>query len=262
MPTPIEILLDPVSLTVIGLYLGLMMWEALWPGRQLPPVPGWKLRGLLAFGVFFYLSSYLPLLWDGWLARYQLFDLSGLGGLGGALVGLLVYELGVYVWHRSLHGSDLLWRVFHQMHHSAERLDSYGAFYFSPADMLGWTLLGSLCLTLLVGVEPQAATLILLLTSFFSIFQHANIKTPRWLGYLIQRPESHNVHHARGVHAYNYSDLPVWDLIFGTLRNPKGYQYETGFYLGASARVGEMLLAKDVSRPLETELAASSLQAG
>lgn len=263
MPTPIEILLDPVSLALIALYLGLMLWEALWPGRRLPAVRGWKLRGLLAFGLFFYLSSYLPLLWDDWLASYQLFDLSGLGVAGGTLAGLLIYELGVYAWHRTMHRSNLLWRVFHQMHHSAERLDSFGAFYFSPADMLGWTLLGSLCLSLLVGVEPQAATLILLLTSFFSIFQHANIKTPRWLGYLIQRPESHTVHHGRGVHGYNYSDLPVIDLLFGTLRNPSGYEYETGFYQGASARVGEMLLGRDVSEPKpEPVPAVSPVRAG
>jgi sterol desaturase/sphingolipid hydroxylase (fatty acid hydroxylase superfamily) len=34
--------------------------------------------------------------------------------------------------------SNILWRIFHQMHHSAERLDTYGAFYFSPYDMIGF----------------------------------------------------------------------------------------------------------------------------
>ena len=38
----------------------------------------------------------------------------------------------------------------------------------------------------------------------------ANVRTPQWLGYLVQRPESHSVHHQRGVHAYNYSDLPLF----------------------------------------------------
>ena len=78
-------------------------------------------------------SSYLPLLWSEQLARFQLLDLTALGTWGGAVVGLLVYEAGVYFWHRTMHGSDRLWRVFHQMHHSAERLDTYGAFWFSPA---------------------------------------------------------------------------------------------------------------------------------
>src|SRR5690606_2301447 len=116
---------------------------------------------------------------------------------------------------------------------SATRLDTYGAFYFSPMDMVGWTVLASLCLTLVVGLEARAATAVLLITTFFSIFQHANIKTPRWLGYIIQRPESHTVHHAEGIHPFNYSDLPLFDIIFGTFRNPQGFEYKVGLGVGA-----------------------------
>ncbi len=36
MPTPIEILLDPISLIVLALYAGQMMWDALAYGRPLP----------------------------------------------------------------------------------------------------------------------------------------------------------------------------------------------------------------------------------
>ena len=64
MPTPLEILLDPVSLIVLSIYGGLMFWEAVFPGRKLPKVKNWKLRGLLAFAFYFYLSSYLPLFVD------------------------------------------------------------------------------------------------------------------------------------------------------------------------------------------------------
>ena len=32
MPTPVEILLDPVSLIALGMYAGLMTWERLVPG--------------------------------------------------------------------------------------------------------------------------------------------------------------------------------------------------------------------------------------
>jgi sterol desaturase/sphingolipid hydroxylase (fatty acid hydroxylase superfamily) len=249
MPTPIEILLDPVSLISLSLYGGMIAWEAIAPARQLPEIRGWKLKGLLAFILFFYLSSYLPLLWDKYLAEFQLFDLSALGTLGGAAVGLLIYELAVYVWHRTMHNVDFLWRSFHQMHHSAERLDTYGAFYLSPLDVVGFTFVGSLALTLIVGLTPQAGTAVILLTFFFAVFQHANIKTPRWLGYIVQRPESHTIHHGKGIHAYNYADLPLFDMVFGTFRNPSEYENETGFYHGASERVVDMLVFKDVSQP-------------
>ena len=249
MPTPIDLLLDPISLGVLALYGGLILWEDLAPARALPKVRGWLPRALISFVVYFYLSSYLPLFWDGYLAHYQLFDLSHLGTLAGATVGILVYESLLYAWHRSMHESRWLFLGFHQMHHSAERLDSFGAFYFSPLDMAGFTLLGSLSLSLVVGLSPAAVTLFLFVTMFLGIFQHTNIRTPQWLGYLIQRPESHAVHHRRGLHYYNFSDLPVLDILFGTFRNPRDYRGETGLYHGASARVPEMLAFRDVGTP-------------
>lgn len=251
MPTPIEILLDPISLIILAIYAALMLWEAILPGRKLPQIKGWWLRGLLAFTAFFYLSTYLPLIWDRYLEPYQVFDLKHLGIVVGSLIGVLIYEFGVYVWHRCMHASELLWRVFHQMHHSAERIDTFGAFYFSPMDMIGWTTLSSLCLTLFVGIHPEAITITVLATTFLAIFQHANIKTPRWLGYIIQRPESHTVHHGKGIHRYNYSDIPLFDILLGTFKNPSSFQPETGFYYGASACVKDMLLFKKIDAKTE-----------
>ncbi|HLF11735.1 MAG TPA: sterol desaturase family protein [Gammaproteobacteria bacterium] len=249
MPTPIELLLHPVSLTVFAIYAALMLWEAAAPARPLPRVSGWKIRGIAAFAMYFFLSSYLPFAWSEHLARFQLLDLTDLGVWGGAVIGLLVYEAGVYAWHRTMHSSPLLWRAFHQMHHSAERVDTYGAFWFSPLDMAGWTALSSLSLTLVIGIAPEAAVLVLYVTTFLGVFQHANVRTPRWLGFIVQRPESHSHHHERGVHARNYSDLPVFDLLFGTFYNPADFAAAAGFYDGASARLAEMLAMRDVSEP-------------
>jgi sterol desaturase/sphingolipid hydroxylase (fatty acid hydroxylase superfamily) len=246
MPTPLEILLDPISLIVLAMYAGLMLWEALFPARPLPTVKYWKLKGLTFFVLFFYLSTYLPLIWDGYLAEYQLIDLTGLGTLWGALIGVLIYQFGLYVWHRSMHKSNVLWRVFHQMHHSVERLDTYSAFIFSPMDMIGFTALGSLLLVLVAGFSPQAATVIILANTFFSMFQHSNIRTPTWLGYIVQRPEAHSLHHAKGIHAFNYGDITIYDILFGTWRNPKDYENENGFYMGASSKIADMLLFRDI----------------
>lgn len=247
LPGPLDLLLDPVSLIVFGIYVALMLWEAIFPARKLPRIKYWKLKGMISFAVFFFLSSYLPMLWDVHLSTYQLLDLTGLGTYWGAFVGIMVYEFGLYLWHRSMHRSNLLWKIFHQMHHSAERMDSFGAFYFSPMDMIGFTFLGSLCLVVVAGFTAEATTLIILGTTFLGIFQHSNIKTPQWLGYLVQRPEAHAIHHARGIHAYNYSDISLYDILFGTFNNPKGYEHEAGFYDGASSRIAEMLTFKDVS---------------
>ena len=52
-----------------------------------------------------------------------------LNPLIGAVIAVMVYELLVDVWHRTMHRVHWLRGSFHQVHHSAERLDSYGAFY-------------------------------------------------------------------------------------------------------------------------------------
>ena len=251
MPTPLDLLFDPITLTMLAMFAALALAERLFPGRPLPRVPGWQARGLAVFAVYFLLSSYLPLLWADALAPLQFFDLSGWPTGAAAALGLLVYELFAYAYHRGMHSVDAWFRVSHQMHHSAERLDVYGAFWFSPLDIVGWTLVPSVALTLL-GLPPVAATTTILVITFLGIFQHANLRTPRWLGYLVQRPESHTVHHARGIHAKNYADLPLIDMLFGTFENPRRFEHATGFWDGASARVLDMLLARDVSRPTAT----------
>ena len=54
MPTPMEILLDPLSLIVLALYVAFILWEALAPGRKLPKVKGWRLRGFSPVAGLFY----------------------------------------------------------------------------------------------------------------------------------------------------------------------------------------------------------------
>ena len=251
MPTPLDILLDPITMGIIGIYFLLMLWEAIFPARKLPHIKNWYVKGIISFFVFIFLSTYLPLAYASLLPEAQLLNLTGINPVAGGLIGIFVYEFGMYVWHKAMHKSGWLWKIFHQMHHSAERLDTYGAFFFSPFDMIGFTVLGTVCFSLVLGLPPQSITIMLIVTNFFSVFQHANIRTPVFLGYFVQRPESHAVHHAKGIHAYNYSDLPIFDILFGTFKNPAEYVEETGFYNGASSRIWDMLKAKDVSIPKE-----------
>ena len=253
LPNPLQILMDPASIIVISVFLVLMISEEFFPGRPLPKIKYWKIKGILSFVIYFFLSTYLPMFWNDTLAHYQLVDMSFLGDFGGAVVALLIYEFGVYIWHRSMHKSDVLWRIFHQMHHSAERVDAYGAFFFSLMDMIGFTFLTSLALVVAGGFTIQATIYAIYGATFLAVIQHANIKTPQWMGYIFQRPESHSVHHEKGVHAFNYSDLPLFDIILGTFNNPKEFARETGFYTGATSRIADMLLFKDINSGQETQ---------
>jgi len=250
MPTITQLITDPISIVIFLLFFALWAWERFFPRQTLAHSAGWTFRGLTLFAAYFLLSSYLPFVWDETLSRYQLIDLTVLGTVGGAVVGFILYEAGMYIWHRALHSSDALWLGFHQMHHSAERIDVLGAFYFSFSDMFGWTLLSSLVLVLGVGITPNATVAVVLIATFFAIFQHANIKTPHWLGYIIQRPEMHALHHARGVHFYNFCDLSVIDMIGGTYRNPSSEEthFTSGFYDGASQKLLAMNVGVDINK--------------
>lgn len=242
-----SVVTDPISIMVYIIFGGLYIWESLFPARELPKMPYWKLRGFLFFAAYFILTTYIPLLWDGFLAPYRFMDLSMWPMAVQLVLGVILFQLVQYGWHVSMHKFDFLFRISHQMHHSAERLDVPSAFMFSIPDMIGLSLVGSISFTLFMGLSPQAITTIILLLTFLGVFQHANIKTPRWLGFFVQRPESHSLHHAKGIHKYNYADLPIIDMIFGTFKNPRSFEKETGFYLGASNRIWDMLSFKDIT---------------
>jgi sterol desaturase/sphingolipid hydroxylase (fatty acid hydroxylase superfamily) len=136
------------------------------------------------------------------------------------------------------------------MHHSPQRVDISGSTLFHPAEMVVQTLIQLFVTVIVLGLQPLAAALVGYLVAFHGMFQHWNVRTPRWLGVLIQRPEAHCVHHRLGVHAYNYSDFPLWDLLLGSWRNPREFRGECGFESPADRRLGAMLAFADVNAPL------------
>jgi len=239
-------LLEPITLALIP---GFLLFDFIIQQRRYYKSRHWRLRGAMVTMANVYLTGQVALFWGNLLGESHLLDLSGLG-LWGAVPGILVYELFHYGYHRAAHAWNWLWRAGHQMHHSAESLDAFGAYYLHPFDAALFTTIGSLVFFTLLGLSPEAGVIAALYLTFNAMFQHANIRTPHWLGYFVQRPESHNIHHARGVHRYNYSDLPLWDMLFGTFRNPRTLKRtECGFYPGASGRITEMLVGRDVSTP-------------
>lgn len=226
-----------------------VLLDLLMPARTLPASKLWKLRGLASAAVYLVLASYSPYLWAGWMENVRLIDASALPFVVALPLGYAIAQLVQYVWHRLLHRSDFLWRTFHQMHHSAERIDVYGALYFHPLDAIGFTFVNSFALTVVFGIAPLAAAVVGVFGGVVAIFTHANLKTPRWIGYLIARPEGHSLHHERGRHARNYGELVIWDMLFGTYENPQSFDGKNGFYDGASLRIPEMLMFRDVSEP-------------
>jgi sterol desaturase/sphingolipid hydroxylase (fatty acid hydroxylase superfamily) len=110
------------------------------------------------------------------------------------------------------------------------------------------SLLSSAIVYSLLGISVKAAAIYTFLTALAEFFYHWNVRTPRWLGYLIQRPESHRVHHQYQRHTQNYADLPILDMLFGTFLNPSARVSRCGFSPKREVRFREMLLFQDVHR--------------
>jgi sterol desaturase/sphingolipid hydroxylase (fatty acid hydroxylase superfamily) len=236
-----------ITLGLVATFIGLLLLDTLRPARAQPRIRGWFLRGIASFVAFFAVSTLAPLLWSDLLAAHTLIDASGIPISLSIVIGLLVADLATFLWHYALHRSSLLWRWFHQLHHSAERIDTAGAFYFSPLDMLGFTFVTSLALVWVFGLSAEAAMIVNAIATLLAMFQHANLRTPTWLGYIVQRPEAHNLHHARDVHGFNYGSLAIWDLVFGTWRNPETVELPAGLFEGSTAMAGPILMGRDVA---------------
>jgi hypothetical protein len=55
------------------------------------------------------------------------------------------------------------------------------------------------------------------------------------------------------VHAYNYGDFPLWDILFGTFKNPRDFgTNDVGFPSPQDRRLGAMLALRDVSDAVGT----------
>ena len=240
---------DILGLMIPVTYLVLLALESLAKGRQFPDLRLWRLKGTLfvvvLLGINASAPSWLP---AEWLAAHRLVDGTRLGIAGGAIVGYLTLSFAMYWFHRAEHRFDVLFRWLHQLHHSPSRVDMAGAAYTSPLEVAVSAVIATVVLTFILGLHPTAIAITGYVGAFYSMFQHFNVETPRWLGYLIERPESHCLHHERGVHARNYSDLPLWDLVFGTFHNPATFDGSVGFDPAAARRVGAMMAGRSVER--------------
>lgn len=229
--------------------------ERLWPAGKLPTVKGWWARVALVNLCQLGVVIVAGMTWDRWLGKTSVFSISEyLHPLAAAGVAYLVSCFVFYWWHRYRHESDFFWRLCHQLHHSPRRLEVLTSFYKHPVEIALNSLLTSLIVYGLLGCDVKAAAIYLFVIAVAEYFYHWNIKTPHWLGWIVQRPESHRVHHQYEKHTMNYADLPLLDWMFGTLENPKTRVKRCGFSPRREAQLSEMLVSKDVHKSDSTLL--------
>lgn len=239
-----------MTLLIIFIVFGFcFLIERLKPGWKLPEVPTWTIRVLainfVQLGVVI-LAGYS---WEIWLAKVSLFQLSDyVNPFFGGLIAYFIATFIFYWWHRWRHQYDFLWTRFHQIHHSAQRLEVITSFYKHPLEMTVNSIIGSLLVFTTLGLSLEAGAIYTLFTALGEFFYHTNIKTPQWIGYIFQRPEMHRIHHEYDKHTNNYGDIVWWDMLFGTYQNPKTFDATCGFDTEKEQRLTDMFLFKDVHK--------------
>lgn len=228
--------------------LGFFVVERLWPATDLPKVRGWWWRVAFVNVIQLGIVILAGLTWDRWLQRASLLELGAtLHPLAGAAIAYFVSTFIYYWWHRFRHESRFFWRLCHQLHHSPQRIEVLTSFYKHPVEILLNSMLSALIVYSLFGLTIQGGMLYTFMTAVAEFFYHWNIRTPRQLGYLFQRPESHRIHHEYRRHTKNFADLPVWDLLFGTFQNGRqASQTRCGYDDWREDRFEDMLAFRDV----------------
>jgi len=233
--------------TILIVAAACMLLERLVPGWRLPRVRTWTLRVVLVNAVQLGIVLLAGLSWERWLSSASLFHLSQhVSPVAGGCVAYFIATFVFYWWHRWRHTVGFLWLGFHQIHHSPQRIEVLTSFYKHPLEMTVNSIIGSLLVYTLLGLSLEAGAVYTACTALGEFFYHTSVRTPRWIGFVFQRPEMHRIHHQHERHKNNYGDIVWWDMLFGTYENPKEFAATCGFDDAREQRLAEMLRFRDV----------------
>lgn len=139
-------------------------------------------------------------------------------------LSVLLLDLMIYWQHRIFHLVPMLWR-FHKVHHADSHIDASTGLRFHPIEILLSILLKGLAV-LLLGVPAIAVIIFEVALNGFALFNHANIRLPRWLEYplraILITQVLHRIHHSQVVEETNSNygfSVSWWDRLFGSYKS-------------------------------------------
>jgi sterol desaturase/sphingolipid hydroxylase (fatty acid hydroxylase superfamily) len=139
------------------------------------------------------------------------------------VLGFLMLDYSLYLWHRLNHQMPFLWR-FHAVHHIDLDLDSTTGLRFHFGE-LSLAAAFRAAQVLLLGVDRSTLRIWQQMLVVSVMFHHSNLELPigfeRALVPFLVTPRMHGIHHSRRSADMdsNYSSLlPWWDRLHRTLR--------------------------------------------
>ena len=139
------------------------------------------------------------------------------------VLGFLLLDYTLYLWHRLNHRVPLLWR-FHAVHHIDLDLDTTTGVRFHFGE-LSMAAVFRAAQVLLLGVDRETLRLWQQMLVLSVVFHHSNLGLPieaeRGLVAFLVTPRMHGIHHSTRVEETdsNYSSLlSCWDRLHRSLR--------------------------------------------
>jgi sterol desaturase/sphingolipid hydroxylase (fatty acid hydroxylase superfamily) len=173
-----------------------------------------------------------------------------------AVVGFVLLDYTLYIWHIATHHVPLLWR-FHLVHHVDLDLDASTGLRFHAGE-LALSVPWRLAQVALIGVGPATLAMWQGLTLASVLFHHSNTALPpaieRVLGWFIVTPRLHAIHHSTDLTQRNAnfsSGLAFWDRLHRTRRlDARASEVEIGIpgYLSDEAVTLPHILMLPVTR--------------
>ncbi|MBV9044824.1 MAG: sterol desaturase family protein [Alphaproteobacteria bacterium] len=226
---------------------------------------------------------------DAWLGpATPVTSFSWTGELILLALWIVLFDLGVFLAHLTMHRSKFLWE-FHKVHHSADVLNPLTAFRQHPVELVFFDFVPNFIIALALVIfarwyQPGLFGYVLLgitADSWFRLIglQHLRHSAvpfhyPAWLNRVLISPSAHQLHHSAAERHFGRnlgSILAIWDRVLGTYVEPvPGEQYEYGLMAGEEGtdehsvphllvmpfvRAGRLLVSKVDGRPAPQDAA-------
>lgn len=138
--------------------------------------------------------------------------------VGGVAILLVVGDLLSYWWHRLEHGSTLVWRHVHYMHHAVRRpLTVWSGFYVHPVESF-CVFLTFYIVPFALGVHPLIFAAYAMINTFITMVTHCGYDLPLYPNSVFASAPMHEHHHGGGK-PHNFSVLlNLSDRLFGTFK--------------------------------------------
>ena len=146
-------------------------------------------------------------------------NLLSLPNWAAILLAVVILDMMIYWQHVAFHKIPILWRL-HKVHHADRDLDASSGLRFHPVEIV-ISMAYKMVIVVGLGAPVLAVIIFEILLNGCAIFNHANLRLPRWierpLRQIMVTPALHRIHHSvieRETNTnYGFSVI-WWDKIF------------------------------------------------